>query len=168
MQKKAMTVRINALDGQTKALSFDAGLIAKDVCAKLALKISLKDHHSFALYQLIDNNLDLEQVISETDIVGDVLYEMEQAAKRGNVSQLFFKKKLFWNAKEDSEDPVEKDLTYYQCVYDVVNERWPVANERDAIKLAALSVHVNYGEFDDAKASGVKQTLMYVFLLFIK
>ncbi len=54
-----MTVRINALDGQTKSMSVDAGLLAKDVGAKLALKMNLKDHHSFALYQLVDNNWDL-------------------------------------------------------------------------------------------------------------
>ena len=54
-----MTVRINILDGQTKSLFFDAGLTANDLCAKLALKIGLKDFHNFALYLVADNNLDL-------------------------------------------------------------------------------------------------------------
>ncbi len=107
-----------------------------------------------------------EQLIPEQDIIGDVLYEVEQAAKRGNVSQLFFKKKLFFETPADSEDQVEKDLLFYQSVWDVVNERYPIANERDAIKLAACQVHINYGEFDESKAAGVKSTLSYVDLVF--
>jgi hypothetical protein len=54
-----MTIRINVLDSQTKSLYLDAGLTAKDLCAKLALKLGLQDYHNFALYLVADSNLDL-------------------------------------------------------------------------------------------------------------
>ena len=97
--------------------------------------------------------------VADSDIIADVLYDMEAAQKRGSVSQLVFKKKTFFDPYEDPEDAVERDLLYHQNVHDIITERFPIQNERDAIKLAAYQVHVNYGEYDESKAPSVKANI---------
>lgn len=100
----------------------------------------------------------LEQVVQDADIIGDTLTDMETASKKDVTCYLALKKKLFWTS--EPADAVERDLLFHQAVADIQTGRFPIANERDAVKLAAYRLHLNFGTSEDSD-SVIKRTLGY-------
>ncbi|XP_073998839.1 unconventional myosin 81F [Rhodnius prolixus] len=151
------------LDGRTKAIDVHPTDTGGDATAKLADKLGLSKTDGWAVYQ---SRPDGEEHVRAHHFLYDVIaqWEIKQnyqgssnssfmiVNKRNNSTTLgcgenrfIFKKRLFRNTREISQDPVEVNMLYAQAVYSVVkSDDFPVS-EKVAVQLAGLQAQVALG-----------------------
>ncbi|KAL1129897.1 hypothetical protein AAG570_012841 [Ranatra chinensis] len=154
------------LDGRTKAIDVHPTDTASDAAIKLAEKLGLKNLDGWAIYQ---SRPDGEEHVRAHHYLYDVIAEWEikqnnqglttsfpTLNRRGNSATLgsgenrfIFKRRLFRNIREISQDPVEVNMLYAQAVYCVVKcDDFPIS-EKVAVQLAGLQAQVALGNPKD-------------------
>lgn len=147
------------LDGRTKAIDVHPTDSASDAVLKLAEKLALCNTDGWAIYQ---SRPDGEEHVKSHDYLYDIIaaWEMKQtkmqttnSTLRRNANTLgsgenrfVFKKRLFKQTRELSQDPVEVNMLYAQAVYSVVKcDDFPVS-EKVSLQLAGLQAQVALGD----------------------
>lgn len=156
------------LDGRTKAIDIHPTDTASDAAAKLAEKLGLCSLEGWAIYQ---SRPDGEEHVRAHHYLYDVIaaWEIKQnkqvaaststfpTLSRRNTAptlasgenRFIFKRRLFKNNREISQDPVEVNMLYAQAVYNVVKcDDFPVS-EKVALQLAGLQAQVALGNPKD-------------------
>ncbi|BES90755.1 MYSc [Nesidiocoris tenuis] len=155
------------LDGRTKAIDVHPTDTAADASAKLADKLGLKHLDGWAIYQ---SRPDGEEHVRAHHYLYDIIAEWEikqnnlnasntsfpTVTRRSNSTTLgcgenrfIFKRRLFRNTREISQDPVEINMLYSQAVHSVVKcDDFPVS-EKVAVQLAGLQAQVALGNPKD-------------------
>ncbi|XP_046750485.1 myosin-I heavy chain isoform X2 [Diprion similis] len=154
------------LDGRTKAIDVHPTDTAADAAAKLAEKLGLRSLDGWAIYQ---SRPDGEEHVRAHDYLYDVIAAWEVKQCKLNTTQstfstlrrsnnptlgsgenrFVFKRRLFRNSRELSQDPVEVNMLYAQAVYNVVKcDDFPVS-EKVALQLAGLQAQVALGDPKD-------------------
>ncbi|XP_024082673.1 unconventional myosin-VIIa [Cimex lectularius] len=155
------------LDGRTKAIDVHPTDTASDATAKLAEKLGLKNLDGWAIYQSRPDGEEhvrahyyLYDIIAEWEIkqtnMGSINSSFSNISRRGNSTTLscgenrfIFKRRLFRNIREISQDPIEVNMLYAQAVYSVVkSDDFPVS-EKVAVQLAGLQAQVALGNPKD-------------------
>ena len=123
------------LDGRTKAIDVHPTDTAADAVQKLADKLNLCNTEGWAIFQ---SRPDGEDHIKSFDYLYDIIADWEAKQLKSQVSptakknhintgtaenRFVFKKRLFKNISELSQDPVEVNMLYAQAVYSVVKVR---------------------------------------------
>ena len=159
LARRPYALRVKTLDAKLKAVGVDPTTLAKDVVAKVARKINLRDFKGFSLFEVIDDNVDEERCVPDTELIGESMQRFEELEKKGQKNcQLVFKRKIFLNPEEEPTDPVLRDLLFYQAIHDVVHDRYPLISERDAVKQASFQLQICWGDHDPARDT-IKQQL---------
>jgi hypothetical protein len=159
LARRPYALRVKTLDGKLKAIGIDPTTLAKDVVAKVSRKINLRDFKGFSLFEVIDDNVDEERCVLDTEMIGESMQRFEELEKKGHKNcQLVFKRKIFLNPEEEPTDPVLRDLLFYQALHDIVHDRYPLISERDAVKQASFQLQILWGDHDPARDT-VKQQL---------
>lgn len=147
------------LDGRTKAIDVHPTDSASDAVLKLAEKLALCNTDGWAIYQ---SRPDGEEHVKSHDYLYDIIaaWEMKQtkmqttnSTLRRNANTLgsgenrfVFKKRLFKQTRELSQDPIEVNMLYAQAVYSVVKcDDFPVS-EKVSLQLAGLQAQVALGD----------------------
>lgn len=147
------------LDGRTKAIDVHPTDSASDAVLKLAEKLALCNTDGWAIYQ---SRPDGEEHVKSHDYLYDIIaaWEIKQtkmqttnSTLRRNANTLgsgenrfVFKKRLFKQTRELSQDPVEVNMLYAQAVYSVVKlDDFPVS-EKVSLQLAGLQAQVALGD----------------------
>lgn len=159
LARKPIILRVTTLDNKAKALGVDGTTTAKDLAAKVARKLNLRDFRGFSVFCVVDDCWDEERSLLDNELIGEVLQQFEELEKKGHKScQLYFKRKIFYNPTEEPSDPILKDMLFFQALHDVTHDKFPLMSERDAVKMASFQMQILWGDHDPTKDI-VKQQL---------
>ncbi|EGD81471.1 myosin-X [Salpingoeca rosetta] len=140
--------RFYFMDGEFRALMFDAAATTAEVVAMIKERIGLSGRApGFSLFEVFGS---LERNMLPWEKVADAIFKWEKYARSTNATQelrLTFKKRLFTGKPEIPAHAIEFDLLFYQAVDDVRSDRFPVTPE-EAAYLAALRAQVELGNRD--------------------
>ena len=139
--------RFYFMDRQHRALTFDAAATTAEVVSMIKDRIGLPATASgFSLFEVFGA---LERNMLPWEKVADAIFKWEKYAKSTHSSKelnLTFKKRLFLGPFQIPKSQVEFDLTFWQAISDVRNDRFPVTVE-EACQLAALRAQVEIGDW---------------------
>ncbi|XP_039281618.1 myosin-VIIa [Nilaparvata lugens] len=156
------------LDGRTKAIDIHPTDTASDASVKLADKLGLRSLDGWAIYQSRPDGeehvrahhylydviaaweIKINKMAAATTSTFPTLSRRNTAPTLGSGENRFiFKRRLFRNSREISQDPVEVNMLYAQAVYCVVKcDDFPVT-EKVALQLAGLQAQVALGNPKD-------------------
>lgn len=168
--------KVYFLDGQFQAVEFDPCATISEVVDQIKQKIGLKqDTVGYTLFQPLDDDCeqvlppdekvgdaiseweswhrqkqtDRPQNCSQTNsnIVGNKasLASLNNSTKI-RVHRFVFKRYLFLDSSIDLNNPVERELLYYQIVSNIKEDKFPLL-EQEATILCALKAQIEIGDF---------------------
>eukprot|EP00800_Vazella_pourtalesii_P006621 TRINITY_DN1866_c1_g1_i1.p1 TRINITY_DN1866_c1_g1~~TRINITY_DN1866_c1_g1_i1.p1 ORF type:complete len:833 (-),score=245.32 TRINITY_DN1866_c1_g1_i1:10-2508(-) len=147
--KNPIHTRFYFMDGQFRALEFDAAANVEEVVELVKDRIGLRRTAAgFSVFEVFGQ---LERNMLPQEKVADAIFKWEKYARTTRSQKelkLTFKKRLFLKPYTNPTDPVEFNLILYQVIDDVFNDRFPLSYE-EAVYLTALRAHVELGEFQD-------------------
>ncbi|CAL4121000.1 unnamed protein product, partial [Meganyctiphanes norvegica] len=153
INRRPIYARFHFMDGQFHSLEFDASATAKDVVELIRHKIGLRElAKGYAVYEMLGTT---ERCILAEEVLADVMSRWEryrhsaQAATQHNHHIFLFKKHLLLDAWFDLSDPVEKELLYFQVLYTLRADKFPVT-QMEAIMLCALRAQIELGNYTGA------------------
>ena len=151
INRRPIYARFHFMDGQFHAVEFDPSATAEEVLKLVKAKIGLRDTaEGYAIYEVLGQQ---ERSLLSDEKVADVMSKWEKyRAAGGTLSRqsrhhmFLFKKHLFLNEYMNLEDPVEKELLYYQYLCDLRSDRFPVT-DMEAVMLCALRAQIELGDY---------------------
>ena len=151
-KRQQISARLYFMDGEFRALMFDAASNTAEVVNMIKEQVGLPD--SVAGFSLFEVFGVLERNMLPWEKVADAMYKWEKYAKNTRAVkelQLTFKKRLFFGPFTIPTSSVEFDLTFYQALDNVRADVFPVTVE-EGCRLAALRAQVEFGDWDHATA----------------
>ncbi|XP_045116702.1 unconventional myosin-X-like isoform X2 [Portunus trituberculatus] len=153
INRRPIYARFHFMDGQFHSLEFDASATAGDVVELIRHKIGLKDTaKGYAIYEMLGTT---ERCIPMEEVLADVMsrwerYRLSSAASLHQHHHIFlFKKHLLLESWMDLTDNVEKELLYFQVLYTLRADKFPV-KQVEAVMLCALRAQIELGNFTGA------------------
>jgi myosin-7 len=152
------------MDGEYRALKFDAAATTTEVVAMIKERMGLTSTvQGFSLFEVFGS---LERNMLAWEKVADAIFKWEKyvrSTRSDKELRLIFKKCLFLGKSSLPQHPVEFDLTFYQALDDVVNDRFPVM-EDEAAYLTALRAQVELGDFQPGLVGDRYHIVMHQYL----
>lgn len=134
------------MDGEFRALMFDAAATTSEVVAMIKERVGLIGRASgFSLFEVFGS---LERNMLPWEKVADAIFKWEKYARSTNSTKdlrLTFKKRMFTGQPTIPSHPIEFDLIFFQAIDDIVNDRFPITVE-EAAYIAALRAQVELGD----------------------
>lgn len=150
MKRAAVYARFYFMDGEFRALMFDAAATTQEVVAMIKDRIGLPESVSgFSLFEVFGS---LERNMLPWEKVADAIYKWEKYARNTRVEKelrLTFKKRLFLGPFDIPKGQVEFDLTLYQALDSVRNDTFPITVQ-EGCQIAAVRAQVESGDWDPA------------------
>jgi len=149
-KRQQIYARFYFMDGEFRALMFDAASTTAEVVNMIKERVGLPD--SVAGFSLFEVFGALERNMLPWEKVADAIYKWEKYAKNTRAVKelrLTFKKRLFLGPFTIPTSSVEFDLTFYQALDDVRSDVFPVTVE-EGCQLAALRAQVEFGDWDQS------------------
>jgi hypothetical protein len=144
INRRPIYARFHFMDGQFHAIEFDPSATAEEVLKLVKAKIGLRESaQGYAIYEVLGAQ---ERSLLPDEKVADVMSKWEKyrsaggtLSKQSRHHMFLFKKHLFMDEYIDLNDPVEKELLYYQVLCDLRSDRFPVTD------MEAVSLVMNNG-----------------------
>ncbi|EDQ90831.1 uncharacterized protein MONBRDRAFT_15843, partial [Monosiga brevicollis MX1] len=156
--------RFYFMDGEFRALKFDSAATTSEVVATIKERMGLSSAvQGFSLFEVFGT---LERNMLAWEKVGDAIFKWEKYARSTRSDkqlQLTFKKRLFLGSPGIPDNTTEFDLTLFQALNDVVQDRFPVS-EDEAAYLTALRAQVDLGDYQPGPAAQVYGDLLQKYL----
>ncbi|KAK3878502.1 hypothetical protein Pcinc_016873 [Petrolisthes cinctipes] len=153
INRRPIYARFHFMDGQFHSLEFDASATASDVVELIKHKIGLKNTaKGYAIYEMLGTT---ERCIIGEEVLADVMsrwerYRQSAAATQHHNHHIFlFKKHLLLKSWLDLTDNVEKELLYFQVLYTLRADKFPVT-QMEAVMLCSLRAQIELGNFTGA------------------
>ncbi|XP_069981165.1 unconventional myosin heavy chain 6 isoform X2 [Penaeus vannamei] len=150
INRRPIYARFHFMDGQFHSLEFDASATTADVVDLIKHKIGLKETtKGYAIYEMLGTT---ERCILMEEVLADVMsrwerYRQSTAATQHHNHHIFlFKKHLLLEQWIDLSDNVEKELLYFQVLYTLRADKFPVT-QMEAVMLCSLRAQIELGNF---------------------
>ncbi|XP_071518394.1 unconventional myosin-VIIa [Panulirus ornatus] len=150
INRRPIYARFHFMDGQFHSLEFDASATATEVVELIRHKIGLKNTaKGYAIYEMLGTT---ERCILAEEVLADVMsrwerYRQSAAATQHHNHHIFlFKKHLLLESWIDLSDNVEKELLYFQVLYTLRADKFPVT-QMEAVMLCSLRAQIELGNF---------------------
>ena len=149
INRRPIYARFHFMDGQFHSLEFDSSATAGDVVELIKQKIGLNEAaRGYAIYEMLGTT---ERCVSVEEVLADVMsrwerYRRATAASQHNHHIFLFKKHLLVESWINLEDPVEKELLYFQVLYTLRADKFPVT-QMEAVMLCALRAQIELGNY---------------------
>ncbi|XP_068235382.1 myosin-VIIa-like isoform X1 [Palaemon carinicauda] len=154
INRRPIYARFHFMDGQFHSLEFDASATAHDVVELIMHKIGLKNTaKGYAIYEMLGTT---ERCILAEEVLADVMSRWERYRQSTTANQqhhqhhhhhiFLFKKHLLLESWMDLSDNVEKELLYFQVLYTLRADKFPVT-QMEAVMLCALRAQIELGNF---------------------
>eukprot|EP00039_Didymoeca_costata_P024022 m.9005 g.9005 ORF g.9005 m.9005 type:complete len:2048 (+) comp3994_c0_seq1:287-6430(+) len=148
VKRAAVYARFYFMDGEFRALMFDAAATTAEVVGMIKDRVGLpEDVKGFSLFEVFGS---LERNMLPWEKVADAIYKWEKYARNTRAVKelrLTFKKRLFFGPFEIPKSQVEFDLTLYQALDAVRTDAFPITVE-EGCQVAALRAQVELGDWD--------------------
>ncbi|XP_022246796.1 unconventional myosin-X-like, partial [Limulus polyphemus] len=155
ISRHSIHTRVYFLDGQYLTVDFDPCACMEEVLEKVKMKIDLRpDVQGYALYDVMGNS---ERALQPREKVADAISKWERWHKAQGKSvvskqhHFILKKHVFLDSYINLNDPVEKELLYYQVVHNIQHDRFPVTHQ-EALMLCAIKAQLEVGDFQEGLA----------------
>ncbi|RXG53095.1 Myosin-I heavy chain [Armadillidium vulgare] len=153
INRRPIYARFHFMDGQFHSLEFDASATASEVLELIKQKIGLKEGaKGYAIYEMLGAT---ERCVNKEEVLADVMsrwerYRQATAAPSTGAPHshhiFLFKKHLLLDTWIDLTDSVEKELLYFQVLYSLRADKFPVTHT-EAVMLCALRAQIELGNF---------------------
>lgn len=139
---RKLSTLVRLMDGFELTLEISPITTCSELFQTVVKTIQLKSHQGFTIFE---TSGELERSLLGGEYIGDITSKWEHykqvvmLGKGMNIDFCFvFKRQLFIPPFNFEEDPVEYELTFYQCAAAVAKGAWHVENKEQALELAAL------------------------------
>eukprot|EP01119_Soliformovum_irregulare_P025775 TRINITY_DN9632_c0_g1_i1.p1 TRINITY_DN9632_c0_g1~~TRINITY_DN9632_c0_g1_i1.p1 ORF type:complete len:708 (-),score=172.51 TRINITY_DN9632_c0_g1_i1:34-2157(-) len=160
-KRGAMTIKFVASDGKSAVLPVDSSTTIKEIFIEETKKLQMVAFElpKFAIYQRPNKDGSADQSIKETALIGDVIAESESnrpISSEPDLPTLLLKRKIWSNPTIFPIDVASQTITLTQIMEDIIGNRFPLTNDKDAIGFASLFLQIHFGDFFDGREKEVK------------
>eukprot|EP01029_Cantina_marsupialis_P007489 TRINITY_DN183592_c0_g1_i1.p1 TRINITY_DN183592_c0_g1~~TRINITY_DN183592_c0_g1_i1.p1 ORF type:complete len:427 (+),score=150.95 TRINITY_DN183592_c0_g1_i1:30-1283(+) len=139
-------LRVFMLDNSFKAILIDETMTTADVVRSLCDRVGFQDSAAmqpfFGLYECVDG-VNVGRPLAEQEKPITVMKDWPAGGK----SMYVFQARLYMDSTMNSGDSAVIHMHFIQAVYNVIHGNYPV-EFKEAINLAALQVHSQFGKFN--------------------